>query len=145
MCVSSKSVIFTITIIIQRHFAASFLCVFVLCVCMHLLLFLDVTNSTVLCIFISSSKKCLHHTWYGILIFFSVNVLENRISIFDTGSGMDNSDESSIAKWYVIPILFALLYIYIYFVLTYWFGLLFFCSWVRQKLRYARISDVLKC
>ncbi|XVE58363.1 hypothetical protein DITRI_Ditri04bG0163800 [Diplodiscus trichospermus] len=29
----------------------------------------------------------------------SVNVLENRISIFDTGPGMDNSDENSIVKW----------------------------------------------
>ncbi|EOY23564.1 Gamma-irradiation and mitomycin c induced 1, putative isoform 1 [Theobroma cacao] len=29
----------------------------------------------------------------------SVNVLENTISIFDTGPGMDSSDENSIVKW----------------------------------------------
>ncbi|KAK9036637.1 hypothetical protein V6N11_078631 [Hibiscus sabdariffa] len=29
----------------------------------------------------------------------SVDVLENRISIFDTGPGMDNTDENSIVKW----------------------------------------------
>ncbi|GMJ14975.1 GAMMA-IRRADIATION AND MITOMYCIN C INDUCED 1 [Hibiscus trionum] len=29
----------------------------------------------------------------------SVDVLENKISIFDTGPGMDNSDENSIVKW----------------------------------------------
>ncbi|XVF10079.1 hypothetical protein REPUB_Repub07fG0152300 [Reevesia pubescens] len=29
----------------------------------------------------------------------SVNVCENRISIFDTGPGMDDSDENSIVKW----------------------------------------------
>ncbi|XP_039056960.1 structural maintenance of chromosomes flexible hinge domain-containing protein GMI1-like isoform X2 [Hibiscus syriacus] len=29
----------------------------------------------------------------------SVDVRENRISIFDTGPGMDNSDENSIVKW----------------------------------------------
>lgn len=27
---------------------------------------------------------------------------EDRISIFDTGPGMDNSDEKSIVKWYAI-------------------------------------------
>ncbi|PPD70197.1 hypothetical protein GOBAR_DD32911 [Gossypium barbadense] len=30
----------------------------------------------------------------------SVDVLESGISIFDTGPGMDNSDENSIVKWY---------------------------------------------
>ncbi|XP_059434267.1 structural maintenance of chromosomes flexible hinge domain-containing protein GMI1 [Corylus avellana] len=29
----------------------------------------------------------------------SVNIVEDRISIFDTGPGMDGSDENSIAKW----------------------------------------------
>ncbi|XP_022736112.1 uncharacterized protein LOC111289381 [Durio zibethinus] len=29
----------------------------------------------------------------------SVNVLEDRISVFDTGPEMDNSDENSIVKW----------------------------------------------
>ncbi|XVF53392.1 hypothetical protein PTKIN_Ptkin05aG0095700 [Pterospermum kingtungense] len=29
----------------------------------------------------------------------SVDVLKNKISIFDTGPGMDNSDENSIVKW----------------------------------------------
>ena len=30
----------------------------------------------------------------------SVDVLEDRISVFDSGPGMDSSKENSIAKWW---------------------------------------------
>lgn len=32
----------------------------------------------------------------------SVDVADDMISIFDTGPGMDGSDENSIVKWYTI-------------------------------------------
>ena len=32
----------------------------------------------------------------------SVSIAADKISIFDTGPGMDGSDENSIVKWYVI-------------------------------------------
>lgn len=35
-------------------------------------------------------------------IIFSVDVADDVISIFDTGPGMDGSDENSIVKWYLI-------------------------------------------
>jgi hypothetical protein len=31
-----------------------------------------------------------------------VNIIDDRISVFDTGPGMDGSDENSIVKWYVV-------------------------------------------
>lgn len=34
-----------------------------------------------------------------------MNIVEDRISIFDTGPGMDGSDENSIVKWYVIAVI----------------------------------------
>lgn len=71
-----------------------------------------------------------------------MDVLESRISIFDTGPGMDNSDENSIVKWYVYMKSFFSSFIFMFFFFGYdflvWhFGLLFFCSQVRQKLSYA--------
>ncbi|XP_060971271.1 structural maintenance of chromosomes flexible hinge domain-containing protein GMI1 isoform X5 [Cannabis sativa] len=36
----------------------------------------------------------------------SVDLLEDRISVFDSGIGMDGSDENSLAKWYVLPMSF---------------------------------------
>lgn len=33
-----------------------------------------------------------------------MDILPDRILIFDTGIGMDGTEENSIAKWYVIPI-----------------------------------------
>ncbi|RVW14539.1 hypothetical protein CK203_077276 [Vitis vinifera] len=39
--------------------------------------------------------------WFPLLILFlySVDIVEDRISIFDSGPGMDGSDENSIVKW----------------------------------------------
>ena len=34
-----------------------------------------------------------------ILFLYSVDIVEDRISIFDSGPGMDGSDENSIVKW----------------------------------------------
>ncbi len=31
-----------------------------------------------------------------------MNIIDDRISVFDTGPGMDGSDENSIVKWYVV-------------------------------------------
>lgn len=31
---------------------------------------------------------------------FSVDISDDKISIFDTGPGMDGSDENGIVKWY---------------------------------------------
>lgn len=47
-----------------------------------------------------------HFTIFYLFIFnvYSVNVVEDGISIFDTGPGMDGSDENSIVKWYVIAV-----------------------------------------
>lgn len=53
---------------------------------------------------------------------------------------MDNSDENSIVKWYVYMKSFFSSFIFMFFFcydfLVWHFGLLFFCSQVRQKLSY---------
>lgn len=35
-----------------------------------------------------------------------MKIAENRIEIFDTGPGMDGSDENSIVKWYVSAVIY---------------------------------------
>lgn len=46
-----------------------------------------------------------------------MDVLEDRISIFDSGPGMDGSDENSIVKWYVLAVFFAFSLLFSYHVL----------------------------
>lgn len=38
--------------------------------------------------------------------FCSIDVMDDRITLFDTGPGMDNSIENNISKWYVLFIFF---------------------------------------
>jgi len=45
--------------------------------------------------------------------------MKDKISIFDTGPGMDASDENSIVKWYVTA---AFLILFIVKVISWWVG-----------------------
>lgn len=54
----------------------------------------------------------LHNFTHSPFIIFSVDVADNVMSIFDTGPGMDGSDENSIVKWYLFSLNHFLSYIW---------------------------------